>query len=147
MQPGRARRAHPAVPSDHPDGWSDQDTPGGSNFAFPFPFPLLAPACSWSQGETHQGMKGWGGKGIHFSPHFFSSVAQFPEGIRGAKHAGSSEAQQKTAMATKPAKWSESHEGNARLGWGRIRLILKEKSIALKSFSYPQTSIHEKLLK
>lgn len=74
-------------------------------------------------------------------------MAQFPGGIHRAKCAGSSEAPQKTAMATKSAKWPKSHEGTASLGWGRIRLILKKKTTALENFSLPQTSIHEELLK
>lgn len=85
--------------------------------------------------ERH-GIRGWGGEDSYLSLHFFFCVAQFPEGIHGVKYAGSSEAQQKTAMATKPAKWPESHKGTARLGWGRIRLILKEKTTALENFSF-----------
>lgn len=78
---------------------------------------------------------------------FFPRVAQFPGGIHCAKCAGSSEAPQNTAMATKSGKGPESHEGTASLGWGRIRLILKEKTTALGNFSLPQTSIYEELLK
>lgn len=118
-------------------------TVSGCKFASPFPPP--APAAPGPK-ERHTRNRGWGDihLSLHFSPVWLSFQREFtmPSVWAALRH------NKKTAMATKSAKWPKCHEGTAGLGWGRVKLILKEKkTTALENFSFSQTSVHEELLK
>lgn len=78
------------------------------------------------------------GEEIHVSPFFFpiwiSFLREFTVPIAQAALLVQCMVQKQTAVAPKLAKWPKYDDGTASLGYGSIRLILKENSTSFENF-------------